>query len=482
MRKRRVRLGTIVCLVLAALIAWELWPKDFFFPRLTEAVEAPAAVITVGENVQVSRSHETLSFSECVIAADPNSAGSLFAASICWPRPDERGLVGYMSDDGGMTWKASLELLEDHLGKHESLCDPTIAFGPTGDLYLAHMRLPSKTPKLGENGIGKAGYGSLDLLCLPAGTSEWQLRSRIERYIDRPWLAIDQTDGSSRGRLYCIANVGPAILFTSSDGSHTLKMSDFPKLGGAEKMTAYPAQPLVMSDGSLLAGFEGSRDRQPASDPRMFPVFRSSDGGQTLTFCGSVSDWKHAHLKPKSPNMDIFPQMAVDPGSRSFADHIYAVWGQLFQNRPATEWILFSRSTDRGRTWSPPVKLSEQSDADDPPHDYIAYIPCITVNKMGAVAVSWYDRRGLPSGGQARGWNLRIRVSLDGGTTWAPSVQVNSKPSTGTFKGWFTAGITADVSGRFHPVWLDDRTGVAQLWTASVVAGARPIPSTEASN
>jgi hypothetical protein len=36
-----------------------------------------------------------------------------------------------------------------------------------------------------------------------------------------------------------------------------------------------------------------------------------------------------------------------------------------------------------------------------------------------------------------------------------------------------TAGLAADAGGTFHPVWIDNRTGTHQVWTASVgVRGA----------
>jgi hypothetical protein len=38
--------------------------------------------------------------------------------------------------------------------------------------------------------------------------------------------------------------------------------------------------------------------------------------------------------------------------------------------------------------------------------------------------------------------------------------------------GGHTAGLAADAAGAFHPVWIDNRTGVHQMWTARVgVAG-----------
>jgi hypothetical protein len=35
--------------------------------------------------------------------------------------------------------------------------------------------------------------------------------------------------------------------------------------------------------------------------------------------------------------------------------------------------------------------------------------------------------------------------------------------------GGHTAGMTADANGIFHPFWIDNRTGLSQIWTAPVV-------------
>lgn len=41
------------------------------------------------------------------------------------------------------------------------------------------------------------------------------------------------------------------------------------------------------------------------------------------------------------------------------------------------------------------------------------------------------------------------------------------------FNGGHTGGMAATADGRFHPFWVDNRTGIAQLWTAAVtVPGA----------
>jgi hypothetical protein len=90
------------------------------------------------------------------------------------------------------------------------------------------------------------------------------------------------------------------------------------------------------------------------------------------------------------------------------------------------------------------------------------------------VAVSWYDRRGLTGGG--RGWNVRLRASLDSGESWLPSVQVNDVTSKepGVESLGHRAGLAADAGGALHATWIDRRTGTPQVWTAAVtVAGKR---------
>jgi hypothetical protein len=119
--------------------------------------------------------------------------------------------------------------------------------------------------------------------------------------------------------------------------------------------------------------------------------------------------------------------------------------------------------------------------------EYITFMPSVAVNKYGVVAVSWYDRRGLPKirlvpqdgkDGKilsyklvAEGWNVRLRASLDGGATWLPSVQVNEQAARGgiDLPVGHSAGLASGADGRFHAAWIDNRTGTHQVWTAAVV-------------
>jgi hypothetical protein len=123
-------------------------------------------------------------------------------------------------------------------------------------------------------------------------------------------------------------------------------------------------------------------------------------------------------------------------------------------------------------------------------------MPVIAVNRAGAVGVTWYDRRNHPDN---LGWDVRFTASVDGGVTFAPSVEVSPGASFGPttpwtalrpvvnrapsgltlrvslnsfmFLGGDTAGLVADALGVFHAVWVDNRTGIPQVFTAPIAVG-----------
>jgi hypothetical protein len=85
--------------------------------------------------------------------------------------------------------------------------------------------------------------------------------------------------------------------------------------------------------------------------------------------------------------------------------------------------------------------------------------------------VTWYDTRDVPGG---KGWNIRFGASLDGGRTWQRSIRVTEvETRTGgpaDIPG-DTAGLAASEGGRFHALWIDGRTRVRQVWTATITVG-----------
>src|SRR5262249_54052440 len=64
-------------------------------------------------------------------------------------------------------------------------------------------------------------------------------------------------------------------------------------------------------------------------------------------------------------------------------------------------------------------------------------------------------------------WPTRARIpGISYPSAWPPRLWVDL--SSWLIVGGHTSGLAVDLNGVFHPTWVDHRTGVAQLWTASV--------------
>jgi hypothetical protein len=140
--------------------------------------------------------------------------------------------------------------------------------------------------------------------------------------------------------------------------------------------------------------------------------------------------------------------------------------------------------------------------AGDPAHD--VGLTAVAVNKDGVVGVMWEDRRNSANN---LDYEIRFAASFDGGMTFTPSVRVSEQPRVvGAGETWIasrrplnedakpdpfvatltvrrdewvnaghTMGLTATVDGSFHPVWVDNRTGINQLWTAAIGVHGTPM-------
>jgi hypothetical protein len=100
---------------------------------------------------------------------------------------------------------------------------------------------------------------------------------------------------------------------------------------------------------------------------------------------------------------DIFnPILAID-----FQETLYIVWRS---GRHTNAGVFFARSIDEGQTWSPAIRINDQSRR--------AFNPSLSVDPQGQLYVAWQGWRDAntdiymtysPDGGQT--WNKRIRMA-----------------------------------------------------------------------
>ncbi|PWB78871.1 MAG: hypothetical protein C3F15_00665 [Holophagae bacterium] len=478
----------------------------FARPAAAQSIQRATAPIEVGPTVPVSGSFADREHNENLAVGDPSHPGRLITCSMV--SSHDVGKICdqhcYVSFDGGATWAATLEVAEGSVNG-----DPTAVYGLGDDLYVVALVIKDlgkpKDPDPGapEDDAKTVVYKSSD------GGRTWKESSRFE-FIDREFIAVDTTGGERSGRVYIAgqasirgidgSRVGPALkLFRSLDGGATFLgpvSAQYPI--GTE--IAGVGTAAVLSDGTFVVMFGlTKKDRQQnlEQEPTVGPngelyVISSKDGGETFGAASKITDWKFDRQRSEG---GMLGQLAADPGSEEFKDRLYAVYPAIVDDRIQ---IQFSFSADKGKTWSKPVVVNDdrspEKGGEGPDH----LLPSVAINADGVVLVTWYDRR---EAGDNLGWRLRAAASLDGGETFSASVPVtgvvNSYPQTiawdlrggamndattslvtlGVYldpffvSGGHTSGLAVDADGSFHPTWTDNRTGIAQLWTAPIRVG-----------
>ena len=492
----------------------------FAAAALSTPFSLAAQAITVGRNVHVSVARPDDSHSEVILAADPKNAGRLLAGvHIAFGDTIGTKSIAYASFDSGKSWRVSLERRDSTITG-----DAAVAYGPDGSAYFATL----------------ARWG---LFRSRDGGRTWDPPSKAPPAYawDREYLVSDFTGGKYHGRVYMHATVFPVPayvadtaapgpgggggresavgLYTSTDGGSTFG-NPIARLVSRPEGILGMSNSVVLSDGTLMILYGHRKPNVAGGGGRLgiaaftplsaanywLEVITSTDGGETLNNAYRIGDyWMN---RPRSEGA-VIPHIAVDPGSPLFKDRLYVVWSDFRSNRLE---ILLSYSSDKGRTWSTAVTISDDRAAADALKNGPDNItPTVAVNKDGVVAVTWHDRRDFADN---LGWNVRFRTSLDGGETWMPSVKVSDKPTAfGGSETWVAAAggaaagrgggadslksggrvislnarlsnasftfapghngaFAADAAGGFHPMWIDNRTGMYQVWTATVtVAG-----------
>jgi hypothetical protein len=503
-----------------------------FLMLLSAAAAAPPVVmsqqITVGPNVQISAARPRDPHSEPVLATDPNHAERLIAASHI-SHHDTVGTksIAYVSFDTGRTWSVSLDKRDSTI-----TADAAVAYGVDGSAYFATLARwgmyrsrdggrtwdpPSKTPP---------AYGwDREYLIADFTPGKYHGRVYMNSTVAVPWVSDSSPAGFGGTQ-----KENAVALFTSTDGGSTygnpivrlvprpegiLGMSRSVVLSNGTLMTLYghrkPVAPGGAGGGGGGRGGLAARTPLPAAN-YWLDVITSTDGGESWNTANRIGDyWMN---RPRSEGA-VIPDIAVDPGSAQFKDRVYVTWSDFRSGRLE---VMLSYSSDKGKTWSREQVISDDRASADPlvngPDNMT---PVVAVNNAGVVAVAWYDRRDFEDN---ISWNIRFRASMDGGETWAPSVKVTDKASqfgdiaetwvaqpgaagggrgrggadssrsggamvslagrlsyaNFTFAPGHNGAFSADAAGAFHPAWIDYRTGMPQLWTATVkVRGAVAI-------
>jgi hypothetical protein len=458
--------------------------------------------IVAGSTVHVSEAVPDIAHYEPEAAGDPVHPGRLINCTTLW-RPEYNGFIKqncYSSFDDGKTWTPSLQLSD--FGDQ----DPAVTYGLNDDVYVASLIFkkprdadiqppdPNAPPNHNDAAVV---YKSTD------GGHTFKLASEFG-FIDRETIVVDTSRSKYRGRVY-FAGQGSVHTIDGSPGPSSIDVWHSND-GGATFLgpvvAAYPdgsdifgvGSSVVLSDGTYVVMYGLSKPGNNQSENLTHTpnaelrVITSRDGGRTLDDSHKIADV--ILDRPRSEG-GILTWLAADPGSRYFKDRLYAVFPEIVDQRIQ---IGFSYSADKGKTWSSPILVNDDRSpmTQDKGPDHL--LPTVAVNKAGVVLVAWYDRRNVKDN---LGWQIRVAASLDGGQTFSSSIPISNNVDKAMSRPWdvrgnastdrddsvismgfsvpdfyvaagHTTGIAVDSGGRFFPTWIDNTTGIPQVWTAGI--------------
>ena len=400
-------------------------------------------------NVRVSSS-DFSAFSEPHVAVDPTDPDRLVGASKAFTgNATYRFRVGtFVSDDGGRTWRDRGPL--PGLADYDVVSDPVVAFGPDGAAYVVVVGA-SVGPAAGiaANGWGIFAYRSTDGGRAFAGP----VAVDVGQADDKPWLAVDRSDGPGRGTVYVVWVDGCTTYLSRSLGG-SRPFSPRRRLMDA----CAGAQVAVGPDGTVYVAAPAT---VPIERPHQLLLTISRDAGATFSppdpvlRLGTMPTTLEGGFRAAT-----LPQLVIAPDSGD----LLVVWND---RRDGTPDVWLSRSTDGGETFSTPIRVNRVAANDQ-------FQPTSAAGQGGTVVVAWFDRSADPDNRLA---DVSIARSTDGGATFGPAVRVSTQrfdPALAAprdrngarfFGDYQGLALTADVA---VPFWNDPRDGLQHIYAARI--------------
>lgn len=239
------------------------------------------------------------------------------------------------------------------------------------------------------------------------------------------------------------------VVITSNDGGRT--WSDGVNLATGKEMGGLPAVATGPGGELYVVWLE-----YYSSELRLS---RSLDGGHTWEGPFLAVDTFQAPFDNQATNqcertalngkirITTVPSLAADPGTGA----LYLVYNyKRDKNSDDDSDIGFVLSTDRGQTWSAPVRLNDDDTMND------QFFPWVAAAGEGSVLVIFYDRRDDP---ENDAMHVYAAQSLDGGRTWLKNRRLTCRSFPVAQESCYMGDYNQVVTdGRFYyAAWGDNR-------------------------
>ena len=362
----------------------------------------------------------------------------------------------YWSADGGRTWE------NDKLTSSSGVFgDPVIVADWQGNFYYAHLSDPE--------GIAWGSEKLLDRIVIQKSSDGGKTYSdgswcglRHPKDQDKQWLCADP----KTGRLLCtwtefdkydskIPDDHSRILFSKSDDggktwSEALKVNQFDGDCLDDDNTTEGAVPAFGPDGEMYAAWGWNNK---------IWFDRSTDGGITwmekdIEVADQPGGW--AFDIPGIQRCNGMPVLVCDLSNGPHRGTLYVNWADQRKGEKDTD-IWVAKSTDRGNTWSKPIRVNN-----DKPGKQQFFTWMAVDQATGYLYAMFYDRRAYDDNRT----DVYLAVSRDGGQSFA-NLKISESPFIPNSLVFF--GDYSHISahdGVVRPIWTRLEKSVLSVWTA----------------
>lgn len=398
--------------------------------------------------------------SEVFITAHPTNPDILFASAntiVFVPFFVSEGI--YVSTDGGNSWYGSDTCNGANISFHQG--DPAISIDNLGRFILS---------RLGRQPF----YGIYSHYSTDNGIN-WSAQNKItsdgESLYERASLATDNNPSSNfYGRTYAtwvkLSGTFP-VEFSFTDNI-TQSWNPTRTINSFTQRSAGPDIE-VGNNSEIFICYALVTSISPFNETGIgFAI--STDGGNSWSVTNNVFPVNGINgvLSQKSNiRVNGLPRIAVDKSNTSTRGNIYIVTTQINLAPAGSDPdIILYKSTDNGLTWSAGIRVNQ----DALNNGKTQYFPAIDIDQYGGINIIYYDDRTTTNDSAS----VFLSRSTDGGLSWTDykisDHNFKPQPIGGLGQGYQGDNIDIiSVGNKLFPVWMDNSTGIYQIWTATVL-------------